>query len=228
MGLSLEKKSELVRLNLEKRQVPTGIKIAVKQVIDVSGSIKHYFNDGTMQELTDRLLPVAMRFDDNQSLETYAFGSDIAKLDDVVVSDFGNYIDRKFLRQVPNSVLWTGTKYAKALQMVYDDINPKRTFGSFFGKKPEIKPSFVEFITDGDTQGDEYETERVLEKLGNFKCYVQLIGVGRGSSFRFLRDMADQFGHVGFVTFPDLDRVSDEDMYAQLLGEELCSWIKVQ
>lgn len=229
MALSLEKKSELVRLNLAKRQVPTDIKIAVKAVIDVSGSMRHFFDDGTMQELFDRLIPVGMRFDDNQSLEAFAFSDTVKKVSDIRVADFGSYVS-KFLSEARRGPLWGGTKYSQALEAVLEDLNPKKTWGQMFGlgKPQAIKPSYIKFITDGDTMGDQDATERLLEKLGNFKCYVQLIGIGHGSSFGDLQMWAKEFDHVGFVTFPDLENTSDQQMYEQLLSVEFCNWIKQQ
>lgn len=226
MGLSLEKKQELVRLSLEKRNVPTDVKLAVKMVSDVSGSMRSLYNNGVMQELVDRLIPVAMRFDDNGELESFAFGDRAVEMDAPITdADFGNYIGKKFLVNVPNGVLWSGTKYSEALKAIEESVNPKRTFMQMFAKKSNAQPSYILFQTDGETNGDEEQTERILERLGKLKCYVQFIGVGN-AHFGFLREMADQFDHVGFVTFPDLANTSDQAMYEALLSEEVCSWIK--
>ena len=231
MALALEKKQELVRLQLEKRQVPTGIIMAVKMMLDVSGSTSGLYRDGTVQELVDRLIPVAMRFDDNQSLEAYAFGTHVQQVADVNPADFANYIG-KFLNQVKGHVLWSGTKYGTALAQLASDITPSNKATGFlkglFGKKQEVQPpSFTMFITDGDTQGDEQEAEVQLAKIGLLNGFVMLVGVG-GLDFDFLRRMDAKFKHVGFVTFPDLNKVTDEDMYAQLLNEKLCAWIKTR
>lgn len=229
MALDLNKKQELVRLQLEKRKVPTDIKLAVKLVLDVSGSIQDLFYNGTMQELVDRLIPVAMRFDDNQSIEAYAFGSNITKVSDVKASDFGSYVTSKFLGEVPERILWSGTKYATALARVLSETKGKSgVFGGLFGKKKVAQQAYVMFVTDGETQGDEYETEKLLSEYHAANVYVQLIGVGRATRFEFLRRMADKFSNVGFVTFPDLEKTSDEAMYEALLGEELCTWVKAQ
>jgi len=221
MGLSLEKKTELVRLSLAKRNVPSGIQLAVKAVIDVSVSFQPLFGDGTVQELVDRLIPVGVRFDDDGSIESYAFGTDAKKLNDITAKDFGHYIDNKFLKEVPEDILWSGTRYSTALKLVNKGLG-----GGFFGKK--VKPSYVMFITDGDTNGDERDTEEIIKKMADRQVYIQLIGVGRGSTFDFLKLMADLYDHVGFVTFPDLARTSDETLYTELLGEELCEWVKLR
>lgn len=228
MGLSLAKKSELVGLQLAKHNVPSGISLRVKCMIDVSGSIAPLFNDGTMSELFDRLIPVAMRFDDDKSIEAYAFGSKAAKVDDIKESDFSNnnYISR-FKNQAENAdILWTGTKYSKALELLAKPEKASGLFGGMFSKSVESSPTYVLFITDGDTQGDERETRKLLEKMAGTKVYIQFVGVGRGSRFAFLKEMADEFDHVGLVSFPDLGTTSDETMYQALLSSEPCAWFK--
>lgn len=226
MALNLEKKQEIVRLTLEKRQVPTGIVMAVKLMLDVSGSMQGMFSNGAVQELVDRLIPVAMRFDDNQSLEAYAYSDDVKQVEDIKPADFGGYIPN-FLKQA-KKVLWGGTRYSVALRQLTDDIQPKKAgfLKSMFGKKQEVQPpSFVMFVTDGDTQGDQPETDNILADLEDKNCYVMLVGIGR-DRFGFLERMAQNYAHVGLVTFPRLESTSDEEMYNALLSEELCAWIK--
>jgi len=225
MGISLEKKVELVNEVLARRHVPTNIKLQVKSAIDISGSMCGMFNDGTVQELTDRLLAVAVRFDDNQSIESYAFGSGAVQLGDIKPTMFGNYVDNYFLPEAEKSrYLWSGTDYASALKLIMKDGGGKGFFG-FGAKKPE--PTYVMFITDGDTE-NERESEKLLAEFEKQNTYVQLIGIGRGSRFGFLKEMADKYDHVGFVTFPNLEQVSDEEMYDQLLTDELATWIRAR
>lgn len=226
MALSLEKKTELVRLSLAKRNVPTGIKLAVKAAIDVSSSMQSDYQNGVMQELIDRLLPVAMRFDDNQSIECYPFGTNASQVADIRINDFGDYIQR-FLKSVPNNIIWTGTKYSEALKLISKGLGGAKTFLGF-GKKKPIQPSYLMFITDGDTNGDEFEAENLIAGMIDKKVYIQMIGIGRGSNFSFLNRLGNDYPHVEFVTFPNLAGTSDEQMYEQLLSEKFCNWIKKQ
>jgi hypothetical protein len=233
VALSLDKKKELVGLQLAKRNVPTDLIMRVKSIMDVTGSFEWAFNDGTIQELYNRLIPVAMRFDDNQSLESYWFSNAAGVAPEIKPEDFDNYVG-KFLASVPDKNLWNGTYYAKALEALWDDINGKETVSKgFFGlfKKEQQKslypPTYVMFVTDGDAY-DETEADKLLAKFADKKTYIQLIGVGRGSSFNYLKRMADKYGHVGFVTFPDLEKTSDQKLYEAMLNDELCDWIKQQ
>lgn len=247
MGLSLEKKQEIVGLRLAKLQVPTNIIMAVKLATDISGSIQSLFSNGTIQETIDRVLPVAMRFDDNQSLESYAFSDKASRLSDIKPEMFGKYVKEIFLPEARKSGnLWSGTDYSEALSLIRADAVPSTTdvvkskvggfFGGLFGKTEEKTvvtsgkcnpPAYLMFLTDGDTS-NEHLAEQHLVKMAAESIYVQFIGVGRGSTFNFLQRMADKYDHVGLVTFPDLSNTSDQAMYDTLLTEELATWIKAQ
>lgn len=241
MALSLEKKQELVGLQLAKKNIPEGLIMRVKSATDVSGSMQGLFNSGVMQELFNRLIPVAMRFDDNGELESFAYGSKAEALEPIVADDFDTYVNDKFLPSISSKVLWGGTDFIPALKLILEDITGvevvekpvKRFFGLFQGTekvetpKSLFPPTYVMFQTDGDTH-DETGAEAMIKKFADKKTYIQLIGVGRGSNFGWLKKMADKYDYVGFVTFPDLANTSDQKMYEALLGDELCTWIKAQ
>lgn len=230
MALSLEKKRELVGLQLAKRNVPDNIIMQVKSAMDVSGSFKNFFTNGTIQELFNRLIPVAMRFDDNGSLESFAFSDQACSVPDIKPEDFDSYVNDKFLPAVPRNILWSGTDYSTALKLILEDVTGKKSgfFGGMFSKTKSLyPPTYVLFTTDGDTS-DKSAAEAELKKFADKKTYVQLIGVGRGSDFDFLKRMADKYDYVGFVTFPDLANTSDQKLYEELISDELCTWIKAQ
>lgn len=244
MALSLDKKVEMVRLSLEKRNVPNDIIMQVKLALDVSGSAKGLYQSGAMQELVDRFIPVAMRFDDNQSLESYAFSDSIQQMQDVKPEMFGRYVNDFFLDDIRSGVLWSGTKYSVALEGMMEDFISTRQetielpasgfFGKLFGKTEKqsvtvletpTPPVYIGFATDGETNNDESQTEAIIQRLTTLNTYIQFLGIGR-ENFRFLKRMADKYGHVGFATFPDLANTSDQAMYDALITDEVCEWIK--
>lgn len=224
MPISLEKKTEIVKVILEKRNVPANIVMQVKAVVDVSASMRHLFDNGTVQEMVDRLLAVGVRFDDNQSIEAYAFGSGACQLSDIKPEMFGSYVDRHFLPEAKNSgCLWTGTDYASALKLVAKDSGGKKGFFGF-GKK-EAQPTYLMFVTDGASMNED-AAERLLQEMASQKIYVQFVGIGSPSNFRFIERMGDKYDHVGFVSIRDIENTSDEQLYEALLTEELATWIK--
>lgn len=219
MTVSLAKKVEAVDNVAFARGFPD-IKVAVKCAIDVSISMEDEFRDGIVQEVTDRFLAVGVRFDDNQSIEMYAYGTDARRLRDVTPEQFGSYINRTFIPEAQNAGVWmSGTNYGRAFALVAKDTKPK-----FFGFGKKSAPSLLLFQTDGDT-ADEAGAEAQLVKLGEQNVYVQLIGVGT-NRFSWLQRMADKYEHVGFITIPNLRVVSDEQLYEQLLTKELATWLR--
>lgn len=221
MGISLEKKVAIIEAVARARNIPD-TKLAVKAAIDISGSMSDEFGDGTVQEAVDRFLAVGVKFDDNQSIEMYAFGSGSVRLDDVTPAQFGNYVKSTFLPQAKASgYLWSGTDYSKCLALVAKDTKPAM-FG--FGKKQA--PSYLMFMTDGQTN-DKAAAEKQIEKLGQQNVYVQLIGLGR-DDFSWLQLMGDRYDHVGFVTIPNLSSMTDEQLYDKLLTDELADWIRTR
>lgn len=114
-------------------------------------------------------------------------------------------------------------------------------FSKLFGKKEEPVatptqatpttsaveyPSFLMFITDGDNS-DNSETLRVLDEISskNLPIYIQLIGVGGGSSFHRLDQYAARYDNVGVVKLSSLS-ISDEKLYEELITQELVDWTK--
>ncbi|MCP5916488.1 VWA domain-containing protein, partial [Klebsiella pneumoniae] len=81
----------------------------------------------------------------------------------------GNYVDNYFLPEAEKSrYLWSGTDYASALKLIMKDGGGKGFFG-FGAKKPE--PTYVMFITDGDTE-NERESEKLLAEFEKQNTYV--------------------------------------------------------
>lgn len=234
MALSLDKKQEQVGLRLEKFAVPKNVIMRVKSIMDVTGSFRRAFGNGTIQEMFNRLIPIAMRFDDNGSLESYAFSDKAEACPEITEADFDNYVDNTFLPFLERkNILWNGTYYATAFKALWDDVMGTEKTGGFLGmfkkktQKSLFPPTYVMFTTDGETF-DEPETEEYIKLFADKKTYIQFIGVGEARKFAFLKGLADKYDYVGFATFPNLDNTSDEQMYEALLSEEVCTWIKQQ
>ena len=73
MSINLEKRTQQVGIILAKRGLPVAPKTRVGVALDVSGSAKHFYENGVIQETLDRLLAVAMKFDDDGNLDAWTF-----------------------------------------------------------------------------------------------------------------------------------------------------------
>lgn len=67
--LNLEKRVETLSLSLSKKKV-ANVKAQVGVALDISGSMLHLYTSEVMQEYINRILPVALKFDDNGVIDT--------------------------------------------------------------------------------------------------------------------------------------------------------------
>ena len=240
-----------VKVQLEKKGAKPDVKAQVGFAIDISGSMRGLYNNGTMQDIVNRVQALANRFDDNQTLDMWAFHNDVYELIPAVPAMFGNYVNSYVLSL--GSKLWGGTSFhpvVSAIQQHYfgpeivkvttSNVKPSTGFfGKLFGKteieqktetvlSPKTNmstdPVYLIFLTDGDND-DETKTSSIIASLVNENIYIQFVGVGKGSTFRYVKKMASLYDHVGFVDFSDPDEVTDDQMFDELLNPEFIKWI---
>lgn len=233
MTISLDKRTEAVRICLDKRQIRKPPIMRVGLAYDVSGSAKDFYYDGTIQETNDRLLGVAANFDDNGEMDMWVFDDGYKKLETAKADDYGNYVKKEILPNVQG--MWGSTNYAPVMQDILDFFfkPTKKKVGGFLGLGGHIEevqpfnvdvPAFVMFVTDGKND-DRAATHRLLVESQKYGIYWSLVGVGNPAQFTFLQQMADELPNVGFTNLSSL-KISDEKLYDEIICEELCEWIQ--
>lgn len=198
----------------KKKNIDSKAQIVV--AMDYSWSMMHLYRWGFVQRLLDRLFPVALGFDDNESLDFYLFDDGVYSLPPVTRDNYASYIEKNVEGDMG------GTNYAPVLRAIADD---KLKTGWFlgFGRKDivPVDPVYVIFITDGDNS-DHGETNRVIRELSNKGIFVQFVGIGR-ASFDYLRkldDLKDRLiDNCNFFAADDIEKMSDNDLYEKLLNE---------
>ena len=239
----LQKRQEAVKFVLEKRDIAQAPTMRVGVALDVSGSAQGLYSSGVMQATLDRLIPIAMRFDDNGELDVWAFDTRCTALPSVTKHDYEGYITRNVLQAAIHK--WHGTIYAEPMESMIAHYFPgsktmqskaASLLGGLFGKKPapapvqaaspadKELPAMALFITDG-ANSDRSAAEAVLRASIGKPIYWQLVGVGDPREFEFLKQMADDLPNAGFVHLSSLN-LSDEALYDALLSQELAQFIK--
>lgn len=80
--LNLSKEQSLINLDLRKKEVEnivmgipqlSNITSRVALVLDFSGSMRNLYKNGTVQSVIERIMPIAMQFDDNQGVRFMDF-----------------------------------------------------------------------------------------------------------------------------------------------------------
>lgn len=177
--------------------------------MDYSGSMRTLFDNGSVQRTINRLLPIALRFDDNGELESWIFSERSLQLSPVTVKNFEDYV-KKVMRN--SSMSMGGTNYSPVLRdMVYyyKDVEPSSI------------PAYIIFITDGENW-DEQQTDDVVRELSKYNIFVQFVGIG-DERFEYLKKLDDLPGrekdNTGFTAVRDMDKMSDTELYNELLRQ---------
>lgn len=229
MAISLDKRAEKVGIQLAKRGITQVPKVRVGAALDVSGSARGFYQNGVMQETLERLMGVALKFDDNGELDMWAFSDRFKDLPTANANNAARYL-RENLDKA-GSVLWGATEYGGVLQNMIETYFPKETkgmFGGLFGggskANSKLDPAMVLFVTDG-SNSDRTAAARILREAVGKPVYFMMVGVGPESYFDFIKEMADELPNVGFLNLNSLD-ISDDDLYEQLVSGEFADWVK--
>lgn len=206
--------TNIVRLKKEKNVDLSVHKARVFVVIDRSGSMGTLYRTGQVQEVLTRLLPLALRFDDNGELEVYVFNTDCTQLPPMTIHNYETYVNDMIMDKGygPSG----GTSYSPVIEKTikaYNDGSPYPAFGIF--------------ITDGENN-DYSATDRRIRESSKHKIFYQFVGIGN-ESFNYLRRLDDLDGrkvdNTAFVKVDDFSRLNDEKLYAKLL-EQYPDWLK--
>lgn len=238
MAIDLNKRIEKVKIILAKKQL-VDITAQVGVAFDISGSMQGLYSNGTVQDVAERILAIACRFDDNENLDAWSFDDGFNALESITLANYVTYVNDEIL-QNPKIRKWGGTNFAPMMEAIVDDYFPvsvistgvKKLFG-LFGKGEAVQtvsvpktldPSYVIIITDG-VNGDERATMDLIEANAGNNIYWQFIGIGN-VRFTFLERIAKKYDNVGFTPVVDIAAESDDDLYMKLLNDEFCAWVK--
>ena len=103
-----------------------------------------------------------------------------------------------------------GTNYAPVLK----DI------AKYYKKKSDV-PAFIIYITDGENS-DATETNKIVRELSEYNIFIQFVGIGK-ERFNYLQSLDNLSGrkcdNTGFTKVSDMNRMSDEELYTELLRQ---------
>lgn len=221
MSLDLNKQKVL---DLKKSKGIDGQLAQVVFLVDYSGSMSGLYRSWFVQKVLERLFPVAMAFDDNQSMDFILFQNDYHRCPEVTPQNLNGYVNNIALKQGYDM---GGTSYSPALK---DIIKPMIFEWGLFWMWEKVKkldaPVYVIFLTDGDCN-DKSDTYKVVSKLSHGGAFIQFIGIGH-DGFQTLKNLDDMewrfLDNADFFAVNDLDKLSDDQLYDRLMTE-FPSWI---
>lgn len=197
-----------------------GIKVYL--VLDHSGSMTHWYRSGAVQKLTEQVLALASRLDDDGTIETWFFGSSPSRMHKLSLRKGGlfgrdafyeGWVDRHHGRQA-----WSTTNYAGAINAV----------AAFHRQHGEGMPGLVVFQTDGSPDSRP-AAEASLQAVSGEKLFYAFVGFGTEREVEFLTKL-DQIGgrvrdNASALVVPDFTQISDEEVYDGVLGEFVSQWL---
>lgn len=219
--ISLKKISEDVVISLQKKGVTNIPKdINVSLVLDQSGSMSRYFDNGTVANILRRLLGISNVIDDDGNLPFVVYHSDAYDAGTLNVSQFDQV--SSILTDTVRKYGFGGTAYTPAINSILKKLGGGGFLGGLFGNPmASIKgKQLITFITDGETnssdQRDFEEKIKLIEKSDN--VYVQLICVGFHSTF--LSGLGDRYDSVGYSSISDFSK-TDEELIEAIVNPEV-------
>lgn len=205
VNLMKERVDLVKKISLEKN-IPVEQKSRVALVLDYSGSMDSLYKTGFVQELLERLMPIGIRFDDNQAIDVFLFHNQAYEIGEVTSEEFEGFVQR----EITSKYRMGGTEYSPVIEMVLNKY-----------KSEKGDPAYVMFITDGDCSDKASSTNSIIEAAKS-GIFWQFIGIGN-AGFAFLEKLDNMEGRVvdnaNFFQVGDLTRISDEELYNKMMDE---------
>lgn len=219
MPISLNKEDCNRKINLRKEKInkiclsKANLKIApqarVAVVMDYSGSMHRLYKDGTVQDILERLFPLALQFDDNGELEVWIFDDKYHRITPMNQNNAFGYVQKEILSR---GYHMGGTCYSPVIN------NVRR---KYINEEPAKLPEYVIFITDG-ANSDKSETKHALIEASKEPIFWQFVGIGSEPK-KFLEKLDTLNGryvdNANFFDLNDINTVSDDELYSRLLTE---------
>jgi len=195
-----------LKIELEKRNL-LNVTARVGLVMDISGSMQNSYKKGYVQQIVNKILPIAVQFDDDGELDFWFYGTHFDKRPNVTMKNYEIAVPRDWKKLM----LRLGGSNNEPLVMrniiaEYEDSN---------------LPAYVIFITDGGI----YKTGGI-KKLLIYSSYMpifwQFVGVW-GGNYDILEKLDTMRGryvdNANFFALDDFMSVSNEEIYSRLLNE---------
>lgn len=186
-------------------------------VLDASGSMVRQYREGKVQKVLERLLLLALRFDDNGEFELWAFAEKNRKYPSVNIENYQGYVANltKNSRYVPIPALGGTNNEAPVIKKVKSFYNDTKL------------PVYVLFISDGGVKSNKEISQEIIA-ASTKPIFWQFVGLG-GRNYGIFEKLDTLEGRYvdnsNFFAVDDIDKMSDDELYNQLL-QEFSLWLK--
>lgn len=202
--------AKTLSVSLEKKKLQDVV-ARVALVLDASGSMYNQYVRGDIQLVVDKVVPLAIHFDDNGELDTWAFANKSKSLPEVTLKNVKGYIDRE----------WGGWQnWMRSLDARYNNEPVvMRDIVKMYMKSN--LPAYVIFISDGGV-GYDKDIAKILVDASKYPIFWQFVGLG-GSDYGILERFDTMRGrtvdNANFFALDDIHSISNSELYDRLLNE---------
>ena len=208
--------------------------------LDISGSMSSLYSSGKVQAFLERILTLALRFDEDGSVDVFAFGTGAYLEEPMTLDNYRDYAKRLLQRRS----LEGGTNYGRAIQTLRNHYYPAS--GQRTQPVQDRTPVYVMFVTDGQTT-DEALTKRQIVDAAYEPIFWQFMGLGKSkrdavasgggfftrlfaTDFAFLETLDTMSGryvdNANFFSVQDPTALPDDRLY-DLMMAEYPAWLKL-
>ncbi len=169
--------------------------------LDISASMSSLYRRGAVQKLAERVLALALRFDDDGAVDVFLFGKESYAAPAMTLENSPTFLERA-LKAYP---LEGATFYGKAMRLVREHY-----FGEAAPRRAPLRealPVYVMFLTDGEPN-DRKDAEAQVREAAFEPLFWQFMGIGR--RFPFLEKLDDLTGR--HVDNADFFAVSEDEL----------------
>lgn len=197
-------------VSLEKKKLQD-IVARVVLILDASGSMSRQYECGDLQLVVDRIIPLALHFDDDGELDAWAFAEKQKKLSPVTLRNVKGYVQQEWGG-------WSSWMHNLNASINNEPVVMKDVIKTF---KNSDLPVYVIFISDGGV-GYNSEIEKLLVESSHYPIFWQFVGLG-GNSYGVLQRFDTMRGrkidNCNFFALDDIKKIPDKELYDRLLNE---------
>jgi len=206
--------SEIVKVNLTKHNLSPDTKARVAFVIDISGSMMHAYKKGYVQEIVEKIFPIAVNFDDNAEMDVWIFEDGYKRMPAmnkdnyaVTVNDIAHIIEAK-----------TDNKFIRAFLVKDKPASDAAKAGYDFDKSLVLEQDESPEVNVKDSHISDIQTKS-LDKYNVYAYSFDYMDIDTGlitQVYNYYIDLGDNIYANIVLNQTNKNKISDDEAFAVL------------